>query len=120
MTEVATKRIYAAVEPTDGWRVLVDGMWPRGIKKDEAKLDQWLKDLAPSKELRQWFGHDPEKWAEFRRRYHAELDANREALASLDELLKRESRLTLLFGARDEQHNNAIALAEYIESRWGK
>lgn len=116
MAEVTTKRIHEPAAEADGTRVLVDRVWPRGIRKDAAALDLWLKDVAPSKGLRQWFGHDPDKWPEFRRRYHAELEAHPEALRPLHEYLERGDRVTLLFAARDEQHNNAVALAEYLRN----
>lgn len=115
MAEVTTKRIHEPAAESDGTRVLVDRVWPRGMRKDAAALDLWLKNVAPSKELRQWFGHDPDKWPEFRRRYHAELDAHPEALRPLRECLERDGRVTLLFAARDEQHNNAVVLAEYLQ-----
>ena len=114
MAELTTKRIHEPTSASDGYRVLVDGMWPRGVRKSDAALHHWLKDLAPSKALRQWFGHDPRKWPEFRRRYHRELDANGAALQPLRALLETDARITLLFAARDEQHNNAVALAEYL------
>lgn len=94
-------------------RVLVDRVWPRGVSKQKAALTLWLKEIAPSTGLRQWFGHDPARWAEFRRRYHAELDANPEPVAQLKDLL-RSDHVTLLYGAKDTQHNQALALAEYL------
>lgn len=116
MAEVTTRRIHDPATGADGRRVLVDRVWPRGMRKEDAAIDLWLKDAAPSRELRQWFGHDPDKWPEFRRRYHAELDAKPEALQPLREFLERGERVTLLFAARDEQHNNAVALAEYLRN----
>src|SRR5674476_1690666 len=94
------KRVYEGASPSDGFRVLVDRLWPRGISKEEAHIDEWLRDIAPTTELRKWFGHDPEKWPEFRRRYRAELDANPEALKPLLEAA-REGDVTLLYSARD-------------------
>jgi uncharacterized protein YeaO (DUF488 family) len=105
---IALKRAYEEPEPGDGTRVLVDRMWPRGVKKEQARIDVWLKDLAPSTELRQWFGHDPERWAEFRERYRTELKGS-PALAELRKLA-REGKVTLVYAARDEQHNNAVVL----------
>lgn len=96
-------------------RVLVDRLWPRGLSKDAARVDLWLKDIAPSDALRKWYGHDPARWDEFRRRYFAELEAHRERLEELKERARR-GRVTLLFGARDEARNNAVALRQYLES----
>lgn len=113
---VANIRVKRAYEPAgdDGMRVLVDRLWPRGLNKTQARVDLWLKDIAPSAELRNWFAHDPEKWEEFSRRYREELRHNEAALAPLRELLRKE-RVTLLFGARDEQRNNAVVLKKYLE-----
>lgn len=113
--DVAVKRIYAPPSPSDGQRVLVDRIWPRGVSKEHAALRLWLKDIAPSDELRKWFGHEPARWAEFQKRYRAELDGNGEALAELHGLM-REGRVTLLYGAHDEANNNAVALAEYLRA----
>ncbi|RWM99162.1 MAG: DUF488 domain-containing protein [Mesorhizobium sp.] len=111
--DVAVKRVYEAPERSDGQRVLVDRVWPRGVSKKDAALDLWLKKIAPSTELRKWFGHDLERWPEFQKRYCAELDGNEEAVAHLRELL-RHGKVTLLFGAHDEAHNNAVALMGYL------
>jgi uncharacterized protein YeaO (DUF488 family) len=111
MSKIRLKRVYDPAEPEDGTRVLVDRLWPRGLSRDAAKLDQWLKDVAPSTELRRWFGHDPAKWAEFRRRYEAEL-AHNPALEELRAIIRRDKRVTLLFGARDVVHNDAVVLRE--------
>ncbi|RTL94681.1 MAG: DUF488 domain-containing protein [Hyphomicrobiales bacterium] len=111
--DIAVKRAYEAPDKADGQRVLVDRIWPRGVRKEDAELTLWLKEIAPSDELRKWFGHEPERWAEFQERYRAELDGNDEAVAELRGLL-REGRVTLLYGAHDEAHNNAVALAEYL------
>lgn len=110
---LTVKRIYEPAAAGDGTRVLVDRVWPRGISKQKAALTLWLKEIAPSTGLRQWFGHDPARWAEFRRRYHAELDANPEPVTHLKGLL-RSDHVTLLYGAKDTQHNQALALAEYL------
>jgi len=113
---IQLKRIYDEAAQSDGYRVLVDGMWPRGIAKQDAKLDEWYKTLAPSKELRQWFGHDRERWQAFRKAYRSELaKADTDAL---DELRKiaRQKQLTLLFAAKDVECNNAVVLKEYLET----
>jgi len=111
--DLAVKRIYEAPDKADGQRVLVDRIWPRGISKEHAALALWLKEIAPSDELRKWFGHEPARWAEFRERYRVELDGNDEAVAQLRGLLG-EGKVTLLYGAHDEAHNNAVALAGYL------
>ncbi|AZO31678.1 MULTISPECIES: DUF488 domain-containing protein [unclassified Mesorhizobium] len=111
--DIAVKRVYEAPEKTDGQRVLVDRIWPRGVAKKDAALTLWLKEIAPSDALRKWFGHDPERWAEFQKRYRVELDRNEEAVAQLRNVL-REGKVTLLYGAHDEAHNNAVALAGYL------
>jgi len=109
---IRVKRVYDPPSPDDGVRVLVDRLWPRGLSKAAARVDAWMKELAPSPELRTWFGHDPARWAEFRRRYHRELAAT----DTRDQLLAlADSRpLTLLFGAKDVTHNNAVALRELV------
>jgi uncharacterized protein YeaO (DUF488 family) len=112
----ALKRAYEAPEPQDGFRVLVERLWPRGLKKEAAALDLWLKDVAPSPELRKWFSHDPPKWAEFCRRYWVELAAQPEAVRLLKEQL-HQGRVTLVYGSKDEEHNAAVALKEYLEGR---
>lgn len=113
MPDLRIKRAYLPPSAEDGVRVLVDRLWPRGLRKSEAAIDHWLKDLAPSTELRRWFGHDPRRWEEFRRRYAAEL-ASRSDL--VDELRKiaRERPVTLVFAARDELHNQAVVLRELV------
>ena len=111
---VRVKRVYDQPAKADGYRVLVDRLWPRGLKKSEARIDEWLREIAPSTALRKWFKHDPDKWKEFKKKYSAELDDHREQV----EKLAREARkrtITLLFSARDTEHNNAVALKEYIE-----
>lgn len=114
MSGIAVKRIYEPPDAGDGCRVLVDRLWPRGLSREKAAIDHWLKDVAPSNELRRWYGHDPGKWNEFRRRYRAELEADPLALEPLRKLLEAERKVTLLFSTRNETHNNAIALAEYL------
>jgi len=110
------KRAYLAPDPADGQRVLVDALWPRGLSKDRAGIDVWLKEIAPSAELRRWFDHDPERWAEFQRRYRAELRRKPDAVAELRRLMAR-GPVTLVFAARDVEHNNALALARHMGER---
>jgi uncharacterized protein YeaO (DUF488 family) len=112
---VALKRAYEAPSRSDGLRVLVDRLWPRGLKREDAAIDAWLKDVAPSDGLRRWYKHDPKKWTEFRRRYLAELHDNA-ALAELRAMRSRENKVTLLFAAKDAEHNNAEALREVLEN----
>ena len=110
---IAVKRIYEPASRSDGMRILVDRLWPRGIKKDAAKIDLWLKEIGPSTSLRRWFGHKPERWEIFRERYLGELSDN-EAVAQLRQLAKKE-RVTLLYSARDEDRNQAVVLAELLK-----
>ena len=108
------KRAYDAPAKSDGCRLLVDRLWPRGVSKNELRLDDWLKEMAPSAGLRKWFGHDPAKWRAFKDRYFRELDAQSEAVERL--LTRgRAGTVTLVFGAKDVQHNDAVALKEYLE-----
>ena len=107
------KRAYAPAEESDGYRILVDRLWPRGISKEKAQIDLWLKSVAPSNELRKWFGHDPEKFPEFAQRYRAEL-AGSGALDELRAVLREHPDATLLFAAHDEEHNNAVVLKELL------
>ncbi len=109
----SVKRVYEPPEASDGVRVLVDRMWPRGFTKTRACVDVWLKDIAPSAELRNWFGHDPKRWREFHKRYFEELSANQTAVEGLTNLILA-GKVTLLFGAHDTEHNNAVALADYL------
>ena len=108
------KRAYEPPAPADGFRVLVERLWPRGLKKEDAALDLWLKDIAPSTELRQWFSHDPAKWEEFCRRYWAELAAHPDALQVLKDKIHR-SKVTLVYGSKDEEHNAAVALKKFLD-----
>lgn len=110
------KRAYAPVEDTDGYRILVDRLWPRGISKDKAKIDLWLKSVAPSNDLRKWFGHDPERFPEFSKRYQAELEESG-ALDELRSAIKGHPNATLLFAAHDEEHNNAVVLQHLLETK---
>jgi uncharacterized protein YeaO (DUF488 family) len=114
MKPVRVKRVYDAPSSDDGVRVLVDRLWPRGVKRDSAKIDLWLKQVAPSDGLRRWFGHDPGRWAEFEKRYRAELAKNAQNLAGLRDLLKAGKPLTLLYAAKDTEHNNAIVLRNFL------
>ncbi len=112
---VQIKRVYERPAKGDGFRVLIDHLWPRGMKKEDAAIDEWLKAIAPSTALRKWFGHDPEKWEEFKRRYFSELAENREAVAKLADRTKAET-VTLVFSSKEERFNNAVALKEYLEN----
>lgn len=114
--QIKTKRIYDAKAVGDGFRILVDRLWPRGMKKDSAPLDLWLKEIAPSDDLRRWFGHDPAKWPEFKKRYFAEL-RNKQDLVALLRQHARAGVVTLLYSAKDEKHNNAVALLEYLQTQ---
>ncbi|MBO0450546.1 DUF488 domain-containing protein [Enterococcus sp. MJM12] len=116
---ITTKRIYADYEKKDGFRVLVDRVWPRGIKKVDAHLDEWLKEIAPSTELRKWFGHKPENFPVFKEKYIAELQTEpaKSALAQLTTIVQRKEKVTLLYGAKDEVHNQAVVLAEYLNRK---
>ncbi len=109
----AVKRIYEPPAADAGKRVLVDRLWPRGVSKDEAELDLWLKAVAPSPALRKWFGHDPANWDEFTHRYRAELSGNTEAV---DQLRHMHGKVTLLYAAHDEQHNHALVLLDFLQS----
>ena len=110
------KRVYDEYEKSDGLRVLIDRLWPRGLSKEKAHVDIWLKDIAPSTELRKWFGHDPEKWNEFKKKYSKELNDNKEVVAKMVELVD-ENEVTLVYGAKDEEHNDAVVLKEYLDKR---
>jgi uncharacterized protein YeaO (DUF488 family) len=112
---IQTKRVYEAPYRQDGVRVLVDRVWPRGLSKDRAQIDIWAKEVAPSTELRKWFSHDPDKWEEFKKRYFRELAHNKESLQTLIDQTDKK-KLTLVYGAKQEEYNNANALKEYIES----
>jgi uncharacterized protein YeaO (DUF488 family) len=107
------KRVYDPPSPEDGARILVDRLWPRGLTKADAAVDRWLKEVAPSTELRHWFGHDPVRWPEFRRRYVAELHQHAAVLNEICQLAKQQT-VTLLFGAHDEEHNDAVVLREVL------
>jgi uncharacterized protein YeaO (DUF488 family) len=112
---IRIKRVYEEPEEADGRRILVDRLWARGLSKEKAKVDMWIKEIAPSTDLRRWYGHDPDKWAEFKRRYTVELDAKP---GIVEEIMKevRAGVVTLLYSSKEEQLNNAVALKEYIET----
>lgn len=113
---IYTKRIYENPANEDGYRVLVDQLWPRGLRKEDARIDRWVKEIAPTTELRKWYNHDPEKWTEFRRRYFEELDRRPETVSELVEIAKKR-KITFLFSSKETKLNNATALKEYIENK---
>ena len=113
---IKLKRVYDSASKDDGIRFLVERLWPRGVKKTALRLDAWLKDVAPSTGLRQWFSHDPAKWTEFQRRYRRELDATPEALEPILKAARR-GRVTLVYSSHDAEHNNAVVLKAYAEAR---
>jgi uncharacterized protein YeaO (DUF488 family) len=113
---LAIKRVYDPPDASDEMRVLVDRLWPRGMSKARAKIDRWEKELAPSDALRRWFGHDPAKWTGFRKRYANELKAHADEMRELVAAARR-GRVTLLYAARDEEHNNAVVLVEFMKKR---
>lgn len=112
--KILIKRTYDAPERKDGFRILVDRLWPRGLKKEDSRIREWLKDIAPSDGLRKWFSHDPEKWQEFKRRYFKELIEKNDLIKQLKEKAKGQT-ITLLYSAKDLKYNNAVALKEYLE-----
>jgi uncharacterized protein YeaO (DUF488 family) len=114
---IKTKRAYDAPAKEDGFRILVDRLWPRGLSKKDVKVDLWMKEIAPSAELRAWFKHDPEKWQEFRKRYAAELSKSKELLRQMRMIEKEKRTITLVYGARDEEHNDAVVLREILRGR---
>jgi uncharacterized protein YeaO (DUF488 family) len=111
---IKIKRIYDEPVKTDGYRILVDRLWPRGLTKEKAKIDLWLKEIAPSNELRQWYSHDPNKWQEFKNRYYKELKNKKDLI---DTIRQKKGIVTLLFGSKEEKLNNAVALKEYLETK---
>lgn len=113
---IKLKRVYAPSAGTDGVRLLVDRIWPHGVSKDRAALDAWLKDVAPSTELRHWFNHEPDRWAEFRKRYWIELQDKEDQVQLVIDFVKR-GPVTLLYAARDEEHNNAVVLRDFLIER---
>ncbi len=110
------KRIYEPYSKSDGYRILVDRLWPRGISKEKAKLDIWLKDIAPSTELRKWFNHDPRKWTDFKKKYKTELEDKREYLKEIKKADKEHKVVTVLYGAKDEEHNEAVVILEVLKN----
>jgi len=113
---IKTKRVYEKPERNDGVRILVERLWPRGIKKEDLKMNDWLKDLGASKELRKWYGHNPEKWKEFKKRYFKELKTKPEQLSYIRDAAKQRN-ITFLYSAKDTKHNNAVALKEYLDKK---
>jgi uncharacterized protein YeaO (DUF488 family) len=114
---IKLKRIYSKSSSNDGYRILVDRLWPRGLSKDSARVDLWLKDIAPSDKLRKWFSHDPKKWPEFDKKYHKELGKKEELISRLKELERDKKTLTLLFSAKNEEYNNAVSLLKYLQKK---
>jgi uncharacterized protein YeaO (DUF488 family) len=114
---IAFKRIYEPYSQDDGFRILVDRLWPRGDSKEKAKIDLWFKDIAPSTELRKWFGHQEEKWPEFEKRYRKELAQKKGLIEELKKLSKRHKKVTLLYGAKDERHNEAVIIAKILSAQ---
>ena len=110
---ILLKRIYEKASKNDGTRILVDRLWPRGVSKEEAKIDLWLKDIGPSDELRKWFNHEDSKWEEFRKKYFKELDLKKDLI---EQIKKQKGTVTLLFGAKNVEHNNAVAIRQYLEA----
>lgn len=113
--EIQTKRAYDAVEDSDGYRILIDRLWPRGISKEELKHDTWLKDIAPPDDLRKWFDHDPDKFDSFRQRYRNELKNKSETVEKLLSFCREHEKITLLYSAKDREHNNAKVVKEYLK-----
>ena len=109
------KRAYQDPEDEDGYRILVDRLWPRGVSKEKAKFDLWMKEIAPSNELRKWFGHEPEKWGEFKNKYINELAGKKELINQLYDMEKINNTVTMIYSAKDEKHNNAVVLLELLE-----
>lgn len=113
---IRIKRVYNPSAKDDGKRILIDRLWPRGLKKEDARIDEWIKEIAPSNELRKWFGHDPKKWGEFKKRFFTELHGKQGVVDGIISAA-RKGTVTLLFGSKEERFNNAVALKEYIDSR---
>ena len=113
---IKIKRVYDRSSQDDGKRILIDRLWPRGLKKGDARIDEWLKEIAPSNELRKWFNHDPNKWSEFKKRFFTELLGKRDMVEGIISTA-RKGTVTLLFGSKEERFNNAVALKEYVDSR---
>jgi len=114
--KIELKRVYEKPSTNDGYRILIDRIWPRGVTKMDAKIDEWLKDVAPSNELRKWFNHEPDKWKEFKRRYFEELNDNKKQTKNIYDRIKHQ-RITFVYSAKNQDFNNAVALKEYIEMK---
>jgi uncharacterized protein YeaO (DUF488 family) len=115
--KIKLKRVYDPASKADGIRILVERLWPRGIKKDDLQMDLWLKEIAPSTDLRKWFSHDPAKWEQFQQKYHQELDANPDAIKLIKQEIHRGT-VTLLYSSKDAEHNNALSLKKYLEGKF--
>jgi len=113
---IRLKRVYDAAAPSDGSRILVERLWPRGVRKENLKIDAWLKDIAPTDGLRRWFAHDPQKWNVFRKRYFAELDSNPQVWKPVVQAARR-GPVTLIYSSSDPEHNNAVALKDYLQAK---
>ena len=114
---IRIKRVYDLPTEEDGFRILVDRLWPRGISKEKAKLDLWMKDIAPSELLRTWFNHEPSKWGEFQKKYKTELSVKKASINQIEQLEKEKGAITLVYSARDTEHNNAVALKSVLERK---
>lgn len=112
---IKVKRIYESPSPSDGYRILVDGLWPRGIAKGEAKIDLWLKEISPSAKLRKWFSHDPKKWKDFQSRYREEIALKADLVRQIKQLEKENKTVTLLYSTKDEEHNNVVVLSDVLK-----
>jgi len=117
---IKLKRVYKPSLPSDGYRILVDRVWPRGVSKERAEVALWIREIGPSTALRKWFGHDPERWTEFQKRYRQELKNKSDLLAHIKELEKEHGSITLVFSARDEERNQAVVLRDFLAKRPGK
>ena len=113
---IKIKRVYEKYSPDDGFRILIDRLWPRGISKDAAHVDLWFKEIAPTDHLRKWFSHDPKKWEAFKKKYNKELKENKPSLDKIKDLKKEHKNITLIFSAKDKQHNNAVVLSEFLHT----
>lgn len=113
---IKTKRIYEEYSSDDGFRILIDRLWPRGVSKANAHVDLWFKEIAPTDQLRKWFSHDPKKWEAFKKKYIKELKENKLSLDKIKYLKKEHKNITLIFSAKDEQHNNAVVLSEFLDT----
>jgi uncharacterized protein YeaO (DUF488 family) len=114
--DIPLKRVYEEPSESDGTRILVDRLWPRGLTKEKAKVDVWLKDLAPTTELRKWFNHEPSKWTEFKKRYWDEISNNTDALSTFKKYLA-DGKVTIVYGAKDEKHNDAVVIKQYLDKK---